>query len=71
MKDGYRLTFTITADRFLHNMVRAIVGTCIEVGRGKLTPSGFKEVIAAKSRQKAGASVPGHGLFLAKVVYPD
>ena len=65
------LQFTITADRFLHNMVRAIVGTCVEVGRGKITQSEFKDIIKSKSRQKAGASVPGHGLFLAKIKYPQ
>lgn len=69
-KDGSGLKFTVTADRFLHNMVRAIVGTTIEVGRGKLTVDGFQDVIASKSRQKAGVSVPAHGLFLAKVIYP-
>ena len=71
VKDGVSLVFTITADRFLHNMVRAIVGTCIEVGRGKVSLEGFKNVIESKSRQNAGASVPGHGLFLAKIVYPN
>jgi len=65
-----KLRFTITADRFLHNMVRAIVGTSVNVGKGKITPSDFKEIILAKSRQKAGASVPAQGLFLAKVDYP-
>lgn len=70
VRNGTNLTFTVTADRFLHNMVRAIVGTCIEAGKGKLTSKEFKEVIEAKSRQKAGASVPGHGLFLAKISYP-
>ncbi|MGB0805308.1 MAG: tRNA pseudouridine(38-40) synthase TruA [Salibacteraceae bacterium] len=69
--DGLGFKFTITADRFLHNMVRAIVGTCIQVGRGKLSREGFKEIIDSKSRQNAGASVPGHGLFLAKIRYPE
>ena len=70
VQDGSNLVFTITADRFLHNMVRAIVGTCIEVGRGKITSEDFKNIIKSKSRQKAGASVPGHGLYLAKIEYP-
>ncbi len=65
-----QLRFTITADRFLHNMVRAIVGTCVNVGKGKITPLDFKEIIELKSRQKAGASVPAHGLFLVDVTYP-
>jgi tRNA pseudouridine38-40 synthase len=46
------------------------VGTLIQVGRGKITPEQVQTIIAAKSRQKAGASVPGHGLFLAKIEYP-
>lgn len=64
------LVFTITADRFLRNMVRAIVGTLINVGLGKLTLAGFIEVIESKSRKKAGFSVPAHGLYLTKVIYP-
>ncbi len=63
--------FTITADRFLRNMVRAIVGTLLEVGRGKLSVAGFCQVIEAKDRGKAGTSAPGHALFLAEVGYPD
>lgn len=69
IREGTNLKFVITADRFLHNMVRAIVGTCIEVGRGKITPSEFKMIIESKNRQNAGASVPGHGLFLVKINY--
>ena len=69
-KNNEGLVFTITADRFLHNMVRAIVGTTIEVGKGKKSVAEFENVIASKSRQNAGASVPGHGLFLAKIEYP-
>ncbi|MDQ1771190.1 tRNA pseudouridine(38-40) synthase TruA [Labilibaculum sp. A4] len=65
------LVFTIKADRFLRNMVRAIVGTLIEVGRGKMDLAGFREVIESKNRSNAGSSVPGHGLFLAKIEYPD
>lgn len=63
--------FTITADRFLRNMVRAIVGTLIEVGRRKLTIDGFEAIIQAKDRCKAGTSVPGHALFLADITYPE
>ncbi len=63
--------FTITADRFLRNMVRAIVGTLLEVGRGKLSLEGFREVIELKDRGKAGTSVPGHALFLVDIVYPE
>lgn len=70
VQEGDLWLFTITADRFLRNMVRAIVGTLIEVGRGKLSLSGFREVIEAKDRGKAGTSAPGHALFLVDVVYP-
>jgi len=63
--------FTIQADRFLRNMVRAIVGTLLEVGRGKLSLDGFRQVIESKDRGKAGASVPGNALFLVDIEYPD
>jgi len=62
--------FTITADRFLRNMVRAIVGTLFEVGRGKLSLSGFQQVIEAKNRCLAGTSVPAKGLSLVEITYP-
>ena len=61
--------FTITADRFLRNMVRAIVGTLLDVGRGHISPNEFRKIIELKERQKAGQSVPAHGLFLEKVEY--
>ncbi len=64
------LIFYITADRFLRNMVRAIVGTLIEVGEGKITIEDFKEIIESKNRCKAGTSVPAQGLFLTQVIYP-
>jgi len=70
-KEGDVWVFTITADRFLRNMVRAIVGTLFEVGRGKLTPEGFRQVIEVKDRGEAGTSAPGHALFLEDIVYPD
>lgn len=63
--------FTIRADRFLRNMVRAVVGTLLEVGRGKLSVEGFRRVIEQRDRCKAGTSVPGHALFLADVAYPE
>lgn len=63
--------FTIQADRFLRNMVRAVVGTLVEVGRGKMTVEGFRKVIERKDRCSAGTSVPGHALFLVDVGYPD
>jgi len=62
--------FEITADRFLRNMVRAVVGTLLKVGRGRLSQEGFARVVASKSRQAAGESVPGHALSLVGIEYP-
>ena len=62
--------FVIQADRFLRNMVRAIVGTLLEVGRGKMTIEEFCQVIEKKDRCSAGTSVPAHALFLVDVTYP-
>ena len=64
-------TFTIQADRFLRNMVRAVVGTLLEVGRGRMTVETFCRVIEQKDRCSAGTSVPGRGLFLTRIDYPD
>ncbi|RLD87678.1 MAG: tRNA pseudouridine(38-40) synthase TruA [Bacteroidetes bacterium] len=64
-----KLIFTISADRFLRNMVRAIVGTLLEVGKGKMTPERMVEIIEAKNRSEAGFSVPAKGLFLEKIAY--
>ncbi len=63
--------FHITADRFLRNMVRAVVGTLLEVGQGKREASWMKEVLESRNRGKAGASVPAKGLYLTRVTYPD
>lgn len=63
--------FTITADRFLRNMVRAIVGTLLDVGRGVLTIGQFRAIIEKKDRCSAGTSVPGNALFLADITYPE
>lgn len=65
-----RLVFTITADRFLRNMVRAIVGTLIEVGLEKWTIDDVKNILESKDRSKAGPSVPAKGLYLTRVKYP-
>lgn len=65
------LIFTITADRFLRNMVRAIVGTMIEIGMGKMEVEQLHDIIKSKNRSEAGYSVPAQGLFLTKIVYPD
>ena len=64
------LRFTIRADRFLRNMVRAIVGTLIQVGKNELTLVQFKEIIESKNRSNAGQSVPACGLYLVNVIYP-
>jgi tRNA pseudouridine38-40 synthase len=61
--------FTISANRFLRNMVRAIVGTLLEVGRGRMTIEQLRQVIEAKDRCRAGDSVPGNALFLVEVLY--
>ena len=61
--------FEIRANRFLRNMVRAVVGTLIEVGRGRLSLDDFKKVIEGKQRSDAGESMPGNALFLEDIVY--
>lgn len=61
--------FRITANRFLRNMVRAVVGTLVEVGRGRLSLDDFRRVIEGKRRTEAGESMPGNALFLEKIVY--
>lgn len=66
-----KLIFTIQANRFLRNMVRAIVGTLMEVGRGKLSLTHFELILTSKDRCEAGQSVPAHGLFLTSIVYPN
>ena len=66
-----QLVFTIRANRFLRNMVRAIVGTLMEVGRGKLDTESFEAIITAHSRAVAGASAPAQGLYLSHVEYPS
>lgn len=69
-KTENKLVFTVAADRFLRNMVRAIVGTLVNVGMGKLSLEDFRKIIESKNRNEAGASAPAHGLFLTKVEYP-
>ncbi len=69
--DNDKLVFYITADRFLRNMVRSIVGTLIDVGLEKITYDEFIRIIEAKNRSKAGFSVPAQGLYLTKIQYPN
>ena len=64
------LIFTIKADRFLRNMVRAIVGTLVLIGKGNLNVAAIEDIINSKNRSNAGQSVPACGLFLTKVEYP-
>ncbi len=63
------LSFTISANRFLHHMVRTIVGTIVDVGRGKLLPKEIKDILVSGDRRRAGNVAPAHGLFLVKVDY--
>jgi tRNA pseudouridine38-40 synthase len=65
-----RLVFTIKADRFLRNMVRAIVGTMVEIGLGKINIEEFEQIIVDKNRGRAGKSAPAQGLFLTDIEYP-
>lgn len=68
-KGDSQYVFNITANRFLRNMVRAIVGTLIDVGRGRMTIDSFKHIVDTGSRSDAGESVPGHALFLSDIKY--
>lgn len=69
-EDGM-LCFTIRADRFLRNMVRSIVGTLVDVGRGRYTPEQFREIVACRDLSLSSAGAPAQGLFLSDVVYPS
>jgi tRNA pseudouridine38-40 synthase len=69
-KDEHRLTFRITANRFLHDMVRSIVGTMVDLGQYKITLDDFRKIIEKKDRCSAGESVPARGLYLTRVEYP-
>ncbi len=68
--EGEMLVFKIKADRFLRNMVRAIVGTLLEVGKGKLSVEDFRNIIEQQDRKAAGTSAPAQGLFLTDIKYP-
>ena len=70
LEDG-KLVFSISADRFLRNMVRSIVGTLLNIGSGKETVQGFRNIIEAQNRNKAGQSVPPQGLYLTDIKYPN
>ena len=68
-QENEKLIFTISANRFLRNMVRAIVGTLVNVGLHKISLADVENIIASKSREKAGFSVPAHGLYLTEIYY--
>lgn len=68
-QEGSQLIFNITANRFLRNMVRAIVGTLVDVGKHKITNQDFRTIILSKDRANAGLSVPAKGLFLTEITY--
>lgn len=70
-KDESVLVFTIRADRFLRNMIRAIVGTLVDVGRGRYTVEEFEEIIRSKNLSKSSAGAPAQGLFLSDVTYDE
>ncbi len=65
------VVFTITADRFLRNMVRAIVGTMIDIGSGNHQVEYIKSIIESQDRSQAGTSAPAHGLYLTRIEYPE
>lgn len=69
-QEGDKLIFTISADRFLRNMVRAIVGTLVDVGQGKSSLRDVESILASKDRSEAGVSVPAKGLYLTAIKYP-
>ena len=69
-KKGDRLIFFISANRFLRGMVRAVVGTLLDVGTKKISVREFQQIVASQDRRKAGMNVPAAGLYLTKVTYP-
>jgi tRNA pseudouridine38-40 synthase len=69
IQKGDELTFHISANRFLRNMVRAIVGTLVDVGKGKINKEDFRNIILSRDRSSAGLSVPAKGLFLTEILY--
>lgn len=66
-----KLTFTIRSDRFLRNMIRAIVGTMVDVGKGKITPHQFEEILISKELSRSSGSAPARGLYLSNITYPE
>ena len=71
MEEGRLLVFEIEANRFLYGMVRALVGTMVEVGRGRMSVGGFRTVLGSRDRRAAGMSAPASGLVLEEITYPS
>jgi tRNA pseudouridine38-40 synthase len=69
VKEGNFLAFTIEADGFLKHMVRSIVGTLVEVGKGKISAAEFQRLLEARDRRRVGITAPPQGLFLVEVIY--
>jgi tRNA pseudouridine38-40 synthase len=69
-QNEHKYVFKITANRFLRNMVRAVVGTLLEIGKEKITLEEFKTIIENKNRSDAGMSVNAHALYLTEITYP-
>jgi tRNA pseudouridine38-40 synthase len=70
-EEGDCLVYRVTANRFLRGMVRGLVGTMLQVGRGKISVEEFGDILRTRDNQQADFSVPGHGLFLVRVTFPD
>jgi len=70
-QNGQQLLFHITANRFLRGMVRAIVGTLIDVGTGKISIDDFRQILESRDRSKAKAAAPAQGLYLCRIIYPE
>jgi tRNA pseudouridine38-40 synthase len=70
-REGDVINFELTADGFLRHMVRNIVGTLVEVGRGRFSTDEFVAILDARDRTRAGLAAPPHGLYLVRVAYPS
>ncbi|HLS12003.1 MAG TPA: hypothetical protein VK050_07565, partial [Flavobacteriaceae bacterium] len=70
IEENGHLRFEVTANRFLRNMVRAMVGTLLDVGRGKCSQEEFEKILQSNNRCEAGTSAPPYGLYLKRIIYP-
>jgi tRNA pseudouridine38-40 synthase len=71
IEEGNCIVYRVVANRFLRGMVRGLVGTMLQVGRGKIDIAGLEEILRMQDNQQADFSVPGHGLFLFRISFPD